>query len=387
MGYYRYPPPCRRRNHGAARRASPDVGAVGWLEPGGPIRTPRRGLAATASAPGRGCWPVPPHTAGCHGTSTSSSRLDRVGHWLPDAPHRPIGLLRAILAWHGHDNLDDRPAAADMAREAAELAAHRTRVATQLAERTRKPHKRARAAAPPSMVLGMRTRRAAAAAAAHRAVLRRTQAAAAEAARLDAAMCAAAKSPLLGSNPGKPRTFPEQLHRPGPRPLDLAPVHEHPGPSDPRGRGGGGGGGGEEGGGGGRGGFDRGGVGAGDIPTGMAELAGIDPASIKVWSQRATALRSGRPTISSWSMARRPLRRSWRPRRRPPAPPNPNSGLGGIDQQWRADTRAIRLDREAFQEARQVRRAASKAPFDRRQLADMAEKSRRRRSPAPTWSS
>ena len=32
------------------------------------------------------------------------------------------------------------------------------------------------------------------------------------------------------------------------------------------------------------------------------------------------------------------------------------------------------LDREAFQEARRVRRAASKAPFDRRQLADMAEK-------------
>ena len=43
--------------------------------------------------------------------------------WLPDAPHKPIGLLGAMLAWHG--DLADRPAAADMAREAAELAAHR----------------------------------------------------------------------------------------------------------------------------------------------------------------------------------------------------------------------------------------------------------------------
>ena len=24
-----------------------------------------------------------------------------VGHWLPERPHKPIGLLGAILAWHG----------------------------------------------------------------------------------------------------------------------------------------------------------------------------------------------------------------------------------------------------------------------------------------------
>jgi hypothetical protein len=55
------------------------------------------------------------------------------GHWLPECPHKPIGLLGAILAWH--DNLDDRPAAADEARDRAELAADRARIAAQLAER------------------------------------------------------------------------------------------------------------------------------------------------------------------------------------------------------------------------------------------------------------
>ncbi|MGY4646614.1 hypothetical protein ACVWWN_000410 [Mycobacterium sp. URHB0021] len=55
------------------------------------------------------------------------------GHWIPDAPHKPIGLLGAILAAHG--NLDDRPAALDIAREQAELAEARARVSAQLAGR------------------------------------------------------------------------------------------------------------------------------------------------------------------------------------------------------------------------------------------------------------
>ena len=37
------------------------------------------------------------------------------------------------LAWHGPHNLDERPAAADMAREAAELAAHRAHLGAQQA--------------------------------------------------------------------------------------------------------------------------------------------------------------------------------------------------------------------------------------------------------------
>jgi len=64
------------------------------------------------------------------------------GHWIPDSPHKPIGLLAPMLAAHG--NLAERPAALDEARERAEVAAARERVQTQLAERER--NQRARAA-------------------------------------------------------------------------------------------------------------------------------------------------------------------------------------------------------------------------------------------------
>ena len=80
----------------------------------------------------------------CHGwTSRDVNQLIRdwigVGHWLPAAPHKPIGLLRAILAWHA--NLAERPAALEQAREAAERAARTW------------PHRRARA---PSMCAHVR---------------------------------------------------------------------------------------------------------------------------------------------------------------------------------------------------------------------------------------
>lgn len=55
------------------------------------------------------------------------------GHWMPDTPHKPIGLLGAILAAHG--NPAERPSALDEARERAELEAARQRVADQLASR------------------------------------------------------------------------------------------------------------------------------------------------------------------------------------------------------------------------------------------------------------
>ncbi len=55
------------------------------------------------------------------------------GHWIPESPHRPIGLLGAMLASHG--NPGERPAALEMAREEAELAAREQRIAAQLAER------------------------------------------------------------------------------------------------------------------------------------------------------------------------------------------------------------------------------------------------------------
>lgn len=55
------------------------------------------------------------------------------GHWIPDNPHKPIGLLGAILAAHG--DLANRPSAYDVAREQQELAEARARITQQLAER------------------------------------------------------------------------------------------------------------------------------------------------------------------------------------------------------------------------------------------------------------
>jgi hypothetical protein len=64
------------------------------------------------------------------------------GHWLPEDPHKPIGLLGAMLAAHG--DLDNRPSAHEVAREHEELAQARARVAAQLAARD--DHRQAREA-------------------------------------------------------------------------------------------------------------------------------------------------------------------------------------------------------------------------------------------------
>ena len=110
--------------------------------------------------------------------------------WCPEDPHTPIGLVGAMLIWHGHDHLADRPAAADMAREAEELAAARARVVAQHVERAAAEQARAvgRAAVGGP---GHTAARAAAAEASRRAVSRRTLSAAADAARLEAAVRAA----------------------------------------------------------------------------------------------------------------------------------------------------------------------------------------------------
>ena len=55
------------------------------------------------------------------------------GHWLPDDPHKPIGLLGAMLAAHG--DLTNRPSAYEVAREREELDRARARIAAQLAAR------------------------------------------------------------------------------------------------------------------------------------------------------------------------------------------------------------------------------------------------------------
>ena len=112
-----------------------------------------------------------------------------------------------------------------------------------------------------------------------------------------------------------------------------------------------------------------------DPATGMAELAGVDPASITAWSQRSTQLREwaanhlvvvdgGQPTQAQLAAAQKATR---------PAKPEQLAWVQ-LQTMWREDARGLRLDRAAFQEARQARRAASRAPFDRRRLAAMAEK-------------
>jgi hypothetical protein len=62
------------------------------------------------------------------------------GHWLPESPHKPIGLLGAMLAAHG--DLDNRPSAYDVAREQEELALARVRVAEQMTARETGQHAR-----------------------------------------------------------------------------------------------------------------------------------------------------------------------------------------------------------------------------------------------------
>jgi len=174
---------------GAVRRASPDPGgirlATGWrADPHAPRWARRYSAAAWApllAAPARHGW-VP------RDLNQLVSDWSGVHRWVPDDPYKPIGLLGAMLAWHG--DLQDRPAAADMAREAAELATHRARVADQLAELDRAAAARAAGRAALDGA-GHAAARAAAAKAARRSAYRRTHIAAAETARLDAVIRAA----------------------------------------------------------------------------------------------------------------------------------------------------------------------------------------------------
>ena len=171
---------------GTPRRASPDPGgarlAAAWrADPHAPPWARRYSISAWArllAAPARHGW-IP--------RDLNQLIRDWIGvrGWLPDAPHKPIGLLGAMLAWHGQ--LEDRPAAADMAREAAELAAARARVAAQFAERE---HTAAARAAGRAALAGPghAAARAAAAAATRRGAQRRTHEAAREAAHFNTIM-------------------------------------------------------------------------------------------------------------------------------------------------------------------------------------------------------
>lgn len=175
-------------NRGAPRRASPDgrglALAKAWRAhrqaPPWCHRHSPTAWAAILAGPARHGWTP-------RDVNQLISDWLGVGHWIPDTPHKPIGLLGAILAWHGTECLDQRPAAADIAREAEHRAADHARRAERAADL--REHARARAAG--RAALGGSGHAWAArefARLAQQAARRRTAAVAAETAALDTAL-------------------------------------------------------------------------------------------------------------------------------------------------------------------------------------------------------
>ncbi|KAA0098185.1 AAA family ATPase [Mycolicibacterium sp. P1-18] len=111
-----------------------------------------------------------------------------------------------------------------------------------------------------------------------------------------------------------------------------------------------------------------------DPHTGMAELAGIDRASITAWSRRSSQLRDW--AARHLTVVDAPLSPAQLAAAQKATRPSKPEELAWPDllQQWRADGRGVRLDRASFDRARAARRAAARIPFDRGRLADAAEK-------------
>ncbi len=173
------------RGGGAKRRTSPDPGgaalARSWRadrhSPPWAQRYSADAWAALLARPARHGWTARDLN------QLITDWLGITGRTIPGAPHKPIGLLGAILAWHGTDNLDDRPAAAEEAREAEELAAAAARVA-----RARRATEVTPPRGPHAGGAGRRAARAAAMEAARNAARKRTEEAARQTAQLDEAV-------------------------------------------------------------------------------------------------------------------------------------------------------------------------------------------------------
>lgn len=118
--------------------------AVAWrTDPHSPPWAP----PAQRAAPGAWCWPPAAHRWCARDVNALIADWAGVRGWVPTDPHTAIGLLGAMLAWHG--DLSVRPAALEMAREAAELAAARARITAQLAQREHNAAARAAGRAAP----------------------------------------------------------------------------------------------------------------------------------------------------------------------------------------------------------------------------------------------
>ncbi|ASL18457.1 MULTISPECIES: helix-turn-helix domain-containing protein [Mycobacterium avium complex (MAC)] len=189
--------PAGRRQRGATRRRAPDAGgaalASAWrADRHAPPWARRHSAAAWAgllAGPAAHGW-TPRDLTALIGDWTAVT-----GGRIPDNPHKPIGLLGAILAWYGRERLEARPAALEEAREAAERAAHAAHLAAQRAAHTE--HARAREIGRRAVGgAGHTAARAAAAVAARRGAHKRTTAAAAEAATREAAVEAARGRPM-----------------------------------------------------------------------------------------------------------------------------------------------------------------------------------------------
>ena len=111
-----------------------------------------------------------------------------------------------------------------------------------------------------------------------------------------------------------------------------------------------------------------------DPSTGMAELAGVDRATITAWSRRSTQLREWAAhnlTVVDGPLSAAQLAVAQKATR--PAKPE-ELAWEQLVEQWRADERGLHLDRAGFDVARAARRVAARAPFDRARLAEAAEK-------------
>ncbi|ASQ85798.1 MobF family relaxase [Mycobacterium intracellulare] len=115
-----------------------------------------------------------------------------------------------------------------------------------------------------------------------------------------------------------------------------------------------------------------------DPGTGMAEIAGIDPKTITAWSQRSSALREwAANNLTVVDPTRGVSQAQLAAAQKATRPHKPEQlAWAQLVQDWRADARGLRFDREAYTQARGARRAwsaASTAPLDRRRLLAAAE--------------
>ena len=127
--------PSGPRRRAGKRRSAPDRGGLGlarsWRSsPHAPTWAHRyraEAWAAILAAPAASGW-----------TPRDLNQLvvdyRGVGRRVPEEPYKPIGLLAAMIGWHGLDSLDQRPAVYDQARDDAAAAARQARIAAQHAQ-------------------------------------------------------------------------------------------------------------------------------------------------------------------------------------------------------------------------------------------------------------